>query len=458
MRAGQRLLLPPDLPPMSGVGRVALHSLFRILCEANQLSVGDVVSGLKAPISGCRPSRSRTLVKDVHLIDAGSVQSQRLVTFLESVTSLEGLMKLTLHQLRNVKGVGAIAVQVRQKWCPHCYYEDAAAGQVPYDRLLWSVELVKYCSNHNALLVTSCHHCGMSRTALVGRDISGFCPKCVAWLGRKSRATEGQDDDLARHGKWTARSIADLLSNAPEANTDVSPLIRQSIMKLATLHHGGKCSHLARQIGRNKSVVASWLSGKANPSVDALCDISYVYQQPLPLLLVGKVAEITVHEAKVLPSSVRPRQGMRRKSPQSRDLATIEAFLDSVAGGRHQSISSLQGAARWLGVGVRELYRTVPVAAKRTASALKERSAMKRLETELQRRRKLENNVLAVSRRFAEAGMLPTRRQAHDEMARLGSSVRWSESKEVLARIQDLATAARSDFPALHEHKPDSGN
>lgn len=83
---------------------------------------------------------------------------------------------------------------------------------------------------------------------------------------------------------------------------------------------------------------------------------------------------------------------------------------------------------------------------------------MKRLETELQRRRKLENNVLAVSRRFAEAGMLPTRRQAHDEMARLGSSVRWSESKEVLARIQDLATAARSDFPALHERKPDSGN
>ena len=116
---------------------------------------------------------------------------------------------------------------------------------------------------------------------LYGRDISGFCPKCQAWLGKAETPRGIAHDDQSRHGIWVARSFADLLEFAAPEGANLSAPLMASIRELAELHHKGVMARLAEQVRRNKSVVATWLVGKSRPNWDALCDLSYVYQQPL---------------------------------------------------------------------------------------------------------------------------------------------------------------------------------
>ena len=171
---------------------------------------------------------------------------------------------------------------------------------------------------------------------------------------------------------------------------------------------------------------------------------SYVYQQPLRALLRGVVSEITVSQPLPLPSYARPRQGQRRKRPVVRDPAAIVTLLDQVTAGFHPGISAVNQVADRLNMNVREVYRLAPDAAKAAAAAIARRSSAQRAQAAAYRLAEREEAVVRVAQALALRKSKVTRRIVHEEMAKNGIAVRWTESKAVLSRVRSSVAAAEA--------------
>jgi hypothetical protein len=438
-----RLLLPDKLPPLEGPARVALHSLLRISCEANQLSINDVIRECNIPILRPSDRGGHKLIKSLHLIDAGSVLSERIIGPIEDLTGFKDLHLLTLSPLVKLDGVGRLSVAEYRKWCPYCYCDDVTAGLPPYDRLLWSIKLVNFCPVHDVPLLRKCRSCGGDRTPLrYGRDLSGFCPHCFSWLGEGFIPRKSVGDDQTSHARWVTRSLESLLNQPPEEGTPLLVNFQHVIRDLASQHHAGAVAHVAHHIRRNRSVTASWLSGASQPAWDAICDISYVYQQPLPLMLRGQVCELLTIDPLPLPATARPRQGERRKRPVPREHDKIRGYLTDLAKGAHPSITSLAMAARKIGIEVREFYSIAPDSASDAARALNQRKKEISIRTTAQKHASLAEGMQIAARRLASVEAKITRRVVCAELEKLGLRLRWAETKLVVQQVRRLAAEA----------------
>jgi hypothetical protein len=167
-----------------GAQREALHSIFRRTCERNQLLVNDVVNDLMLPLAGPKPDRMRKLVKPLHLMNRDGVLSNRFVARMGAFSVTQSWGHATLKELIELTGVGFLPISSFRRWCAHCYDDDCSQQHEPYDRLLWSVDLVATCPVHQVRLEDSCGSCGATNLPLLmGVDISGFCPRCWEYLG-----------------------------------------------------------------------------------------------------------------------------------------------------------------------------------------------------------------------------------------------------------------------------------
>lgn len=444
MVARMRLHPPSAQLPTSGSQRIALHSMFRIACETNQLTVGDVVSEFGLPLFGEDPDRKRKLVKAVYLIDAGSVHSAKLIENVEVLFGLDRLADLTLQRLASLRGVSTLPACSYRQWCPACYTADVSVGLPPYDRLLWSIRYVHYCPVHDLPLSISCTSCGNVRASrLYGLDLSGFCRKCRAWLGQAVTFNVVPSDDLTLHKRWTAQCFMDLLDDLPEDGADVSGNIHHAISQLTEMHHGGVQAHFAKSIGRNKSVVSTWLSGKAAPGWDALCDISFVYQEPLKGVLSGNVSQIAAGQPRAMPLQALRREGRPRRSPTVREREQIERFLQEIIDGAHPSILSVLQATALLGIEPREMYRLARDATKVAAAVLAKRRDDVRAQAATAQEAKIEGALRQIALELAAADLPVTRRAVVKALGKRGISAGWYKHQEIHARARRLVTEAQ---------------
>ncbi|WP_425571288.1 TniQ family protein [Roseateles puraquae] len=138
--------------------------------------------------------------------------SERFIARMKSFSTAQSWDQGTLQELIELQGVGALPVSSRRRWCAQCYDDDCFQQHGPYDRILWSVELVSACPVHQVRLEASCGSCGATNLpVLMGVDISGFCPRCRQFLGGRRLSLNGDGDDYARFLLWTSRTVADLL-------------------------------------------------------------------------------------------------------------------------------------------------------------------------------------------------------------------------------------------------------
>lgn len=440
-------LLPPRaIPPMDGPQRIALHSLFRIVCEANQLTVNDVVNAFHSEILGTDRIRFSRVFIYLQLSDAGSLQSHRLIAFLESATGMRNLLGCTLAEVSGLPGGTRLLTGKTRKWCPHCYSQDLLDGCPPYDRLLWSIDLVTHCPIHHIRLESECRQCDRKFAMHPrGSDISGFCPACQSWLGRRANPLTQLRSEDDQYDRWCSTVLAELMESTSISAANTSVAIVEGIRALIAQCHAGVMSHFARQIGRNKSVVASWLGGKARPRWEALCAISYVYQTPLRAIFTGQVSGAAVQERpRTLPISVLERHRDARKKPTVRNLERMVSFMISVQTGEHTEITSMHAVATHLGANVRDLYQLASETARSTSAALAVRAAQRRLDRSAQRLRERDEAVRRLSIEFAQQGVNVSRRAVEVELAKRGHVVPWQESKEVLALVQRQTVLERA--------------
>ncbi|WP_458233109.1 TniQ family protein, partial [Roseateles sp. P5_E8] len=386
------------------------------------------------PLFGVSAARGQSTGNSLYLINSGCGVSERVVSFLESTFSMINLDQLTLKRLISLTGDRPLLVSKYRRWCPQCYQNDVASGHSAYDRLLWSVGCVSHCAVHASTLVSACVHCGaQGMQVLTGRDVSGFCPHCLGWLGAAKRPGGQPGDENVRYGLWVSRSIGDLLDCPDKVITSPTQALKGSIQRLADHFHEGKLSHFATQIGRNKSVVSTWLGTAVAPAIDSIVDISYVYRVPLTAVLTNRFVP-SAEAPLALPTSAR---SSRRDPPRAydNDAAILKELAKAAAGGV-SGVKSVLAAAKHLGIGSRWLYLHFP---NETKSAARSFVALRRAtgEEALRRRRStLEAAALKAGFALQTQGLRVSRRALIRALEQEGISVRRPEAASLIEMVK----------------------
>jgi transcriptional regulator with XRE-family HTH domain/Zn finger protein HypA/HybF involved in hydrogenase expression len=403
-------LIAPSLGPTIGAQREGLHSLFRRVGEKNQLSVNDLLSAIAIPRQGISLEKLEKVTSYTHLINRGAGIADKFIARIEALTTVRSSRAGTLSEVNELRGVGLLTMSRYRKWCTQCIEEDLGSKTGPYERLLWSVDYVKACPVHQVQLQDICPACGADKiTILTGRDISGRCPKCVAWLGGKSVLLDENRDEYSRYLLWTAKSFSDLFDSPLPSGADLQPGIIKLLTHLSERYFNKVHARLAEAIERNKSVLGTWLAGDASPSWQALCEISFTFHIPLPDLLCGHTDKINAPTFRRLPLMINPRLTQPRRSPTRRNLDEVRCFLVKVEEGGLPHLNTMTAVATQFGVDAKELSRLLPEDAARLSMVLKARRAAMREKLRAQRRELILQEIPLAISRLAIAGTYPVR-------------------------------------------------
>jgi TniQ len=106
------------------------------------------------------------------------------VQIFNHLTLRQDLRHLTLLQWSNVLPAKGLLRRFHA-WCPVCYEEWRAKGQIIYEPLLWTLSMVSFCPEHHRRLLFQCLHCRRQIPFLAWHSRPGYCPRCHQWLGSR---------------------------------------------------------------------------------------------------------------------------------------------------------------------------------------------------------------------------------------------------------------------------------
>ena len=233
-----------------------------------------VSKGLK-PRPRHQPQAATTGIIDAAQAWNGADRSARsLVCVLEQLTQRQGLCALTLLPLEPVLSRQFLLRRCRA-WCPRCYDEWSREGQVIYEPLLWTLNLVAVCPRHQRPLELVCPHCQRRLNLLATNARTGHCSRCQQWLGHaddaRSLEWEPSEENDLDYQVWVAASLGELIAAAP----GLAPLLSkakftQTIIDCVNRLAGGNAKALASFIGICANAIYIWQSGETIPRLDVL--------------------------------------------------------------------------------------------------------------------------------------------------------------------------------------------
>ena len=215
---------------------------------------------------------------------------------------------------------------------------------------------------------------------------------------------------------------------------------------------------MASALGRNKSVISTWLTNKGRISWQALCEISYVFHIPLADILTCGSDAIAFSVIRALPLS-QSRAGRRqRKIAVRHDISHTLAFFDAIEKGHYSAVLTLEAVAARLNTSARELRRILPDKTKALVTTLAyRRSKVKQIKAQ-QRQQLLEHEVPEAIFRILRRGENLTRRAVSNELSCAGVNVRRSDQPAITKlKLKALETMPPAPFPAIDDRPPISG-
>ena len=356
-----RPLIPPRTPVYAldpiGIGTAMTESLTSYvirLAEAHSVTVGDFIGRMLSEIPNPKGTILTSAAKAFRIgshgfracgyaVNGATDRTARWVYALETVTGRPDLRYLTLLSLRS-----ALPRQVFRRhraWCPACLEHWRAVGQTVYEPLAWAFDLSSCCPMHKCHLRTACHHCNWQLRPLGVTSRIGYCQHCGGWLGQSiGDAEPAQDRALDQQKQWASEQIGELLALLPRVNPETSRrYVRRSLTVYLEEVVGGNSAALAQYIHCPRSILQSWLDGRAIPSIESLLRIGWALNVPISNFFVpaGSIA-INIRAAKQAISAA----GRRNVSP-SRHSSEIRKALRIAL--RDDVPVSLSDVARRLG-------------------------------------------------------------------------------------------------------------
>jgi hypothetical protein len=267
------------------------------------------------------------------------------VRVLESLTRQGGLRALTMLTWAKVFPLFGL-IRPMRAWCPCCLEEWRLADHMLYEPLLWAIQAVKVCPQHDRLLETHCPMCSKTAPWLAWRSRSGYCPHCQGWLG----GSETKQKEHEREGAWLhwcADQVGSLLALAPTTtNAPSRSRIEEGLPAILEQMSQGRKMTFARRVGLSPKMVGGWFYHQQLPSVENLLRVCFAVNLSLQDLLLEQQFVCSLRSKETLPLwESRHRRASRGfwKSEQ------IRQKLETIALSAQIPPPSLKAVARQLG-------------------------------------------------------------------------------------------------------------
>jgi TniQ len=437
-------LLTPMLTGDTGSSRECFTSLFRRLCEHNQLSVIDVVVSMAIPISGPSHDRTYKLCNPIHLLNSGGTLSSRAISRVGQVTALEDLANTTLHNFQSICGMQPLRSSRYRRWCSLCFEEDRCSKHGPFERLLWSIECVEVCPLHHCRLEQTCHKCGATNfSVLLGADISGFCPKCLTWLGGYRDSLDLNSDEHVRYLQWIAAAFMELLDDSFDHESLNGRNISIALEVVRKVHFSNKASSMAKAIGRNKSTLSTWVNHHSAYSWLAACQISYAFGISLKSLLLNDEDALYFTHVRPLPLMVRASVTSIRKRAGTVSESSLRLLIEKLRNGEHSQLCTLKASASMLGVDQKTLRNNFPDLYADLALLLRSKVTLNRDLRKRARRLSLSIATQQVASDLAADFGKVTRRELSRRFGLVGVRPSWTEMAQICRTVRETVFQIR---------------
>lgn len=363
----------PKLFPLNplGIGSSALESLSSYVCrlaEAHSVSVYTLCKHIVAPDIGVDHAGKLSYfeVSGGHLINGiGEVARDRQYS-LSRLTGIDSLRWTNLLPFESVMCARRL-MRDFSAWCPICLEERLVGPEGPFESLIWSLQIVKYCPDHWIRLSEVCPYCGSKVRYFSEIKRIGCCSNCGNWLGKKYEPVTQTPKEEIDGQIRTAEIVGDLLAKVPYIEGKLThKLLRKGFRELINLITDGNLSHFAKMIGKGKGAVSSWRSGTVTPSLEELVRISLILEVSLSDILMGQIPK--VYFAPRCSAEVLHRKSTKRNSYKG-SLPLLEKELRSAL--KETIPLSVTTICRKVGVPTRYAWHYFPKMAKEVSKKSK---------------------------------------------------------------------------------------
>jgi len=256
------------LPP-KGKGSAYIESLSSYisrLSEAHCLKTGTLFSKFLFPymdkhyMNQIIVKGGNGFYKHAHTING---VTDTAISFAELITNLTGsfgIEDLTLLRFKEVMPNRGL-LKTRKAWCPACF-EDMKRNKIEiYEPLIWLLQPVNICLNHQIKLEEQCFNCSQPNLIVSRRSRPGYCEHCNGWLGHSITYTYETDDwEMVK----TIR-VAELLENTGLFRKKD---ICRSLGQLVARFSNSNITDFSRKVEIPKTTIWSWYSGKNVPTIE----------------------------------------------------------------------------------------------------------------------------------------------------------------------------------------------
>ncbi len=213
-----------------------------------------------------------------HLINVTSPRACSVMSALELLTrrtDLGGLALTALTELLPVRGLTRNTLA----WCPLCYEEWQARGQMLYDPLLWIFREISTCTRHGVRLQTHCPHCARSLPHLTWHSRPGYCAFCSGALFVRQEdgvQTVAVDSHEFAWQQWVTHVLGSVIARLPGISSEpkrerIRQVVSDSVEHLAD----GNTAAFARSLDLPRGTVENWRQGKRIPELGMLLRLCY---------------------------------------------------------------------------------------------------------------------------------------------------------------------------------------
>jgi hypothetical protein len=198
-------------------------------------------------------------------INGLGVTASNFVVAFEQLTCCTHLSGTTMLPWRNLIN-DQFLIRRCKAWCPSCYENWLDTGKPIYDPLLWALEVVKICRQHQQWLRLQCPHCNRRIHHLVSRPTPGHCSWCGQFLGIPDGSVLSSQETVSKAEwewqLWAVRNIEQILAITSHLS---SPIPVESFGQLLALQMDKipvqTMTAFARVISVSNSTVKHWLTG-----------------------------------------------------------------------------------------------------------------------------------------------------------------------------------------------------
>lgn len=239
---------------------------------------------LVRPVNG---GLSSFWAKDARSLNGTGHLAQDMVAVLQTLTLRQDLRFLTLLTWGTVLPTRGL-LRRNRIWCPVCYESWWQAGQVIYEPLLWSLEVVTVCPVHHCYLFSTCHYpdCQKIQPILGPHAQPGHCSHCKRWLGISLQelplASRVVPEEECTWQIFVTQEVGNLLATAPDIPTEPTfQNVCSTVNRWVDLLTQGQANTFARQLQISESSIACWRSQRQRPQLGILLRLCHFFGTPL---------------------------------------------------------------------------------------------------------------------------------------------------------------------------------